>query len=85
MEVSAYASRPKAKEKPSRRTSDCSCTRTVPHRERIWTDIEPGAQSNQAYPVSKQLSTLLRRGHLLREEDGCDRILEINRLSPERI
>ena len=49
----ALANRSKAKAKPRRRTSVCSSTRTVPIRERIWTDIEPGAQSNQAYPVSK--------------------------------
>ena len=34
-------------------------------------DIEPGAQSNQAFPVAKRLNTLLRHGQLLREEDGA--------------
>ena len=43
----------------------------VPICERSWTDVEPGAQFDQAYPVSKQLSTLLRHGHLLREDDGA--------------
>ena len=39
--------------------------------ERMWTDIEPGAQSNQAYPVAKRLNTLHRHGQLPREEDGA--------------
>ena len=65
--VFAFASRPKAKTGPRRPTSECSSTRTVFVRERIWTDIEPGAQSNQAYPVAKRLNTLLRHGQLLRE------------------
>ena len=51
--------------------SACSSTRTEPIRERIWTDIEPGAQSNQAYPVAKKLNTLLRHGQLPREEHGA--------------
>ena len=38
--------------------------------KRTWIDIEPGAQFDQAYPVSKQLSTLLSHGQLPREEDG---------------
>ena len=40
-------------------------------RERIWVDIEPGAQSDQAYPVATRLTTLLRHGQLPREEDGA--------------
>ena len=40
-------------------------------RERICIDIEPGAQSDQAYPVAKRLNTLLRHGDLPREEDGA--------------
>ena len=69
--VLAFASRSKAKAKPRRPTSACSSTRTVPFCERIWTDIEPGTQSNLAYPVAKRLNTLLRHGQLLREEDGA--------------
>ena len=69
--VLAFASRSKAKAKPRRRTSACSSTRTVPMCERSWTDIEPEDYSPIAYPVSKQLSTLLRHGHLPREEDGA--------------
>ena len=51
--VLAVASRSKAKAKPRRPTFACSSTRTVPIRERIWTDIEPGTYSNLAYPVAK--------------------------------
>ena len=69
--VLAFASRSKAEAKPRRRTSACSSTRTVPTCERSWTDIEPENYSPIACPVSKQLSTLLRHGHLPREEDGA--------------
>ena len=75
--VFAFTSRSKAKAKPRRPTSACSSTRTVPICERIWTDIEPGTQSNLAKPVAKRLNTLLRHGQLLREEDGA---IEIWRL-----
>ena len=68
-EVLAFASRAKAEAKPRRPTSACSSTVLI--RERIWTDIEPEAQSNQAYPVAKRLNTLLRHGQLPREEDGA--------------
>ena len=68
-DVFASSSRSKAKAKPRRPTSACSAT--VPIRERIWTDIVPGSQSNQAYPVAKRLKTLLRHGQLPREEDGA--------------
>ena len=54
---------------PRRRTSACSSTRTVPICERSWTDVEPETCSPIAYPVSKRLSTLLRHGHLPREDD----------------
>ena len=69
--VLAFASRSKAKAKPKRRTPASSSTRTVPICERSWTDIEPEYYSSIAYPMSKQLSTLLRHGHLPREEDGA--------------
>ena len=39
--------------------------------ERSWTDIEPENCSSIAYPVPKRLNTLLRHGHLPREEDGA--------------
>ena len=64
--VFAFESRSKAKAKPRRPTSACSSTRTVPICERIWTDMEPGSQTNLAYPVSKGLNTLLRHGQLPR-------------------
>ena len=69
--VLSFASRSKAEAKPRRSTSACSSTRIVPICERLWTDIEPEDFSPIAYPVSKQLSTLLRHGHFLREEDGA--------------
>ena len=69
--VLAFASRSKAKAKLRRSTSACSSTRTVPICERSWTDIEPETCSPVVYPVSKQLSTLLRHGQLPREEDGA--------------
>ena len=68
--VLAFSSRSKAKARPRRRTSACSSTITLPVCERSWPDIEPGTYSNIAFPVSKQQSTLLRQGHLPREEDG---------------
>ena len=62
----------KGKSKTERRPfTTCSSTRTVLLRERIWIDIEPGTQSDQAYPVAKRLNTLVRHGQLLREEDGA--------------
>ena len=42
-----------------------------PFGERTWTDIEPEDYSPFAYPVSKQLSALLRHGDLPREDDGA--------------
>ena len=69
--VLAFAIRSKAKARPRRRTSACSSTRTIPFCERSWTDIVPETYSRNAYPVSKRLSTLLRHGHLPREEDGA--------------
>ena len=70
-DVLAFASRSKTKTKPRRPTSACSSTRTVPICERTWIDIEPRAQSDQAYPVAKRLNTLLRHGESPREEDGA--------------
>ena len=80
MEVFAYASRSKVKAKPRRPSTACSSSRTVPIRERIWIDIEPGAQFDQAYPVAKRLNTLLRHGELPREEDGA---IEFRRLKDD--
>ena len=47
-EVFAFASRSNAKAKPRRPASTCSSARTAPIRERIWIDIEPGTQFDQA-------------------------------------
>ena len=69
--VLAFASLSKAKTKPQRRIFASSSTRTVLIGERSWTDIEPENYSSIAYPVSNQLSNLLRHGHLPREEDGA--------------
>ena len=84
-DVFAFASRSKAKAKPRRPTSACSSTKTVPVRERIWTDIEPGAQFHQAYPVAKRQNTLLRHGQSPREEDGAIEFWRLKRWSSERI
>ena len=54
-----------------RRKQDHEDVRTLPVCERFWTDIEPGTYSKIVFPVSKRLSTLLRHGHLPREEDGA--------------
>ena len=66
----AFASRSKAKAKRQRRIPASSSTKTVPIAERTWTDIEQEDYSHIAYPVSKQLSTLLRHGDLPGEDDG---------------
>ena len=70
-EVFAFASRSKAKAKPRRPSTASSSSRTVLILGRIWIDIEPGVQFDQAYPVAKRLNTLLRHGELPREEDGA--------------
>ena len=60
-----------AKAKPQRRTLASSSSKTIPTGRRKWTDAEPEDYSPVAHPVSKQLSTLLRHGHLPREDDGA--------------
>ena len=67
----AFASRSRAEAKPRRPSTTCSSSRTVHILERKWIDIEPGAPSDQAYPVAKRKNTLLRHGELPREEDGA--------------
>ena len=69
-EVFAIASRSKTEANPTRFSTACSSSRTVLVLERIWI-VELGAQSKLACPVSKRLSTLLRHGDLLREEDDA--------------
>ena len=56
----AFTSRSQAKAKPRRLVAPCSSTRTVLSRERIWVDIEPGAQSDQGYTVAKRLNAFSR-------------------------
>ena len=70
-EVFAFASRSKTKAKPRKSSTTCSSSRTVPILERTWIEIEPGAQSDQAYPVANRMNTLLRHGELPRQEDGA--------------
>ena len=70
-EVFAFASRSNAKAKPRTPSTACSSSRTVPILERIWNDIEPGAQFDQAFPVAKTMNTLLQHGELPREEDDA--------------
>ena len=48
-----------------------SSTRTIPIRERIWIDVEPGKQSVSDCSVSKKLIHLLRHGSLHREDNGA--------------
>ena len=73
------------KQKTRRRTPACSSTRTVPISERSCTDIEPEEVfAPSLTPVSKQLSTLRRQGHLPRGRRWSDRILEMKGLSSER-
>ena len=67
----AFASRSKAKAESQRRTLASPSTRTLPICERSWTDVEPGTYSHIDFPVSKRLSTLLRHGHLPRQDDGA--------------
>ena len=70
--VLAFASRSKAKTKPQRHTPASSSTRTVPIGERKCTDIEPEDYSPIAYPVWEELSTLLRHGHVPREDGATE-------------
>ena len=67
----AFAIRSKTKTKPQRRTLASPSARTLPIGERKCTDVEPEDYSPVDYPLSKQLSTLLRHGHLPREVDGA--------------
>ena len=82
--VLSFASRSKAEAKPQRRTSASSSTRTVLIGERKWTDIEPQDYSSIDYPVSKQLSTLLRPWSSTSRRRWSDWILEIKGVSSER-
>ena len=70
-EVFAFASRYKAKAQPRRPSTTCSSSKTIHILERKWIDVEPGAQFDQAYPVTKRINTLLRHGELRWAEDGA--------------
>ena len=74
----AFASRSQTKDKPRRPSTTCSSSRIIPILERIWIDIEPRAQFDQAYPVAQRINTLLRHGELPREEDGAIERLKQN-------
>ena len=74
-----------AKAKPRRASIACSSTRTVPIRERIWTGIEPGTQSDQAYPVAKKNKHSSSTRRITSRRRWSDRILENKRLSSEPI
>ena len=67
----AFASRLKTKANPQRRISASPFTKTIPIRERTWTDIEPLDYTPTDYSVSKKLINLLRHGILPREDDGA--------------
>ena len=71
LNASDFASRPKAKAKPQRRTSTSSSTKTFPIGDRNWTGIEPQEYSLSDCSVSKKLINLLRHGGLPREDDGA--------------
>ena len=71
LKASDFASRSKARAKPQKRDSASSSTRTVPIRERIWTEVERGEYSLSDHLVSKKLINLLRHGSLPRKDDGA--------------
>ena len=81
LNASDFASRSKAKAKPQGRNSASSSTKTIPIRERVWTDVEPGEYSISDYEVSKKLIRLLRHGSLLCEDDGAIEFWRIKRSS----
>ena len=67
--VLAFASRTKAKAKP---TKTYFCLLIYKNYTCLWKILNwYWARNLFAYPVSKQLSPLLRHGHLPREEDGA--------------
>ena len=72
-EVFAFASRSKNKAKRRRPSTAYSSSRTITILERTWIDIDPGAQFDQAYPVTKRINTLLRHGELHHLEKKTER------------
>ena len=69
--VLAFAIRSKAKARHEDVLLPAHLQELYQNVKRSWTDMEPETYSPNAYPVSKRLSTLLRHGHLPREEDGA--------------
>ena len=51
-------------------TTTCSPSRTIPILERIWIDIEPGAEFDQAYPVAKNKHSSSTRRTMGRSNSG---------------
>ena len=78
-EVFAFASQSKAKAKPRRPSTVCSSTRPVPIRERIWIDIESGAQFDQAYSVASKTEHSSSAWTITSRRRRCDRILDTER------
>ena len=56
LDAKDFACRSMAKAKPRRREPASSSTKTIPIRERTWTDVEPGEYSISDYEVSKKLN-----------------------------
>ena len=77
--VLSFASRFKAEAKPRRPSTVCSSSRTVPILERIWIDIEPGAQFDQAYPVAKKTEHFSSAWTITSRRRWSDGILETER------
>ena len=84
-EVFAFASRTKAKAKSRRPSTACSSSRTVPILERLWIDIEPGAQFDQAYPVAKKNKHSSSTRRTTSRRRWGDRILDTERFSSEQL
>ena len=61
----------KSQNKPQRRTSVSSSTKTIPIGERTWTDVEPQECSLSDCSMSEKLINLLRHCRLPRENDGA--------------
>ena len=84
-EVCAFASRSKAKAQPRRPSTTCTSSRTVLILERMWIDIEPGAQFDQAYPVVKKNEHSSSTRRITSRRRWCNRTLETERWSSEQI
>ena len=65
-----FASRSKAKTKPQKRDFASSSTRTIPIRERTWTDVEPGKQSEEIDSSSSLWKSTQRLMERLNSEES---------------